>query len=319
MKNAVLTIATGKPLYLRMAVNLARSFMLWNGDGEIPFVLATDRPDLIPADLRGVHVRRIERGEYGEGFAPKLHLDRISPADRTLFVDADCLFYGRATPLFERFRGHPVSAIGTRVGEGEWFGDIATRCKAFGVDALPKFVGAVYYLERGQRSSSVFETARRLKRHYDEMEMVRLRGHPNEEPLISLAMALHHQRPIADDGTLKADAMHFTDRIDVDVFSGKALFVNRNGTSLTTSPGLDRAEPVIAHFNDSFAHRIPYVREAKRLELRLGRGWPGPIADAWAGLTRALPRTGERMMKDLLRPLYRRVFGIRAVRANPRL
>jgi hypothetical protein len=319
MERSVLTIATGKPLYLNMAVGLARSFRLWNATNDIGFTVVTDRPDLIPEDLHFVRIHEIEMGQYGEGFSPKLYLDEFAPAEQTLFIDADCLVYGGLAPVFDRFRGHAVSAVGRDVSTGEWFGDIAARCEAFGIEAIPKFVGALYYLEPGVTARAVFERARQLEARYDEIGLVRLRGRPNEEPLVSLAMALHDQHPVPDDGTIKADAMHFPDGIAVDVFSGRAEFSNTSGLEVTTSPGLVRATPLIAHFNDSFAQELPYVREVKRLDLRLGRGWQGPTADAYAALTETLPRKSRAVAKDLLRPAFRRVFGVRRVQESPRL
>ena len=318
MTRSVLTIATGKPLYLDMAIGLARSFRLWNAHNGIRFTIVTDRPDLIPPDLSEVLVHEITTGQYGIGFSPKLHLDEVAPAEQTLFVDADCLIYGDLTPVFDRFAGRCVSAVGEDVSTGEWFGDVEARCEAFGVDAIPKFVGALYYLEPGKTARDVFETARQLEARYDEIGMVRLRNRPNEEPLLSLAMALHGQHPIRDDGTIKADAMHYLDGIEVDVFKGRAVFSNTRGRVNTTSPGLDVARPVVAHFNDSFAQGIPYLREAKRLDLRLGRGWNGPAADLYAGITQTLPHESRRIVKDVLRPMYRSLFGTRKVKTNPR-
>ena len=320
MTRSVLTIATGKPLYLGMAVALARSFKLWNAGNGIGFTVVTDRPDIIPPDLSDVHVVEIEPGEYGVGFSTKLHIDHFADADATLFIDADCLIYGDLRPVFERFAGTGVSAVGRDVSDGEWFGDIAARCSAFGVEAVPKFVGAMYYLERGPESAAVFKTARELEPRYDEIGLVRLRGRPNEEPLVSLAMALHDQHPVPDDGLIKADAMHFPDGIDVDVFAGNAVFRNTSGlVTTTTTPGLTVARPAVAHFNDAFAEALPYVREARRLDLRLGRGWNGRAADLYAALIETLPRTGLTVAKDALRPVYRRLFGTRAVKTNPRV
>ena len=319
MSKSVLTIATGKPLYLDMAVALARSFKLWNEGNGIGFAIVTDLVHLIPPDLADVEIIEIKPGEYGVGFSTKLHIDHFATANATLFVDADCLVYGDLSPVFRAFAGHGVSAVGRDASDGEWFGDIAARCAAFGIEAIPKFVGAVYYMERGPVSSAVFQKAREIEPQYDEVGLVRLRGRPNEEPLVSLAMALHDQHPVSDDGTIKADAMHYPDGIDVNVFRGRATFYNRSGLRMTTSAGLAVARPVIAHFNDAFAEALPYVREARRLDLRIGRGWSGPLADAYVAATTTAPRTGVRVAKQTLRPLYRRAFGTRKVKTNSRV
>ena len=91
VKRAVLTLALGKPIYLDMAINLARSFFWWHNGSEIQFFIATDQRRLLPRDLPRVSIINILPGQYGSGFSPKLHLDKIALADQTLFVDADCL------------------------------------------------------------------------------------------------------------------------------------------------------------------------------------------------------------------------------------
>src|ERR1700756_1550476 len=101
MKSAVFTIAVGKPLYLRMAFVLARSFRLWNYGGDIGFFLATDADrGSLPADLMDINIIPLKPGQYGRGFSPKLHLDKIAPLDHSLFVDADCLCAGSLAQAF---------------------------------------------------------------------------------------------------------------------------------------------------------------------------------------------------------------------------
>ena len=84
MERAVLAIATGKNLYLQMAVALARSFRLWHRDSDIGFILATDLPDHVPPDLDWIHIHELQPGQYGVGFSTKLNIDRMSPAEKTL-------------------------------------------------------------------------------------------------------------------------------------------------------------------------------------------------------------------------------------------
>ena len=70
------------------------------------------------------------------------------------------------------------------------------------VSAVPRFNGGVYYLERGETCTQVYDTARALLPLYGEIGFELLRGAPNEELLVSLAMALHGQKPVAEDGTI---------------------------------------------------------------------------------------------------------------------
>src|SRR3974390_3329677 len=113
-------------MYLRMAFALARSFRLWERRDQLPFFLPTDAAVFsLPSDLAGIGIIPISPGEYGRGFSPKLHLDKIAPAGRSLFIDADCLCVGPLVNAFEAFRGHGVSVLGREISAGEWFGDLA--------------------------------------------------------------------------------------------------------------------------------------------------------------------------------------------------
>ena len=318
ISRAVVTIATGKKLYMDMAATLARSYHHWNRG--IPFILLTDHASTVPADiegLEGVQVVRKALESMGRGFSIKLFLDQLSPAAETLFIDADCLVTGPVEPVFERFRGQSVSTVGALQSEGEWFGDIDARCRQFDVESVPVFVGSVYYLKDDAISRQVFNQARALVPDYDELGFVRLRDVPNEEPLLSVGMALNGQEPLADDGLLKADAMNFENSIAVDIFSGTASF---DGTgSKKTSWGVTHATPVIAHFNDTYTERPPYTREQSKLKRVYQDGWGKRTAAVYAWGRHQLPHAIISRVKDLGRPMYRALFGAREVQKNPRL
>jgi hypothetical protein len=318
---SIMTLALGKPIFATFAANLVRSFRLWNDPKEVRVVVVTDQPDRIPLDVRRVaEIVIVSPGEYGHGFSPKLHLDRFLVTDQTLFIDADSLCVASVDALFERFAGRAVSVIGQSRSSGEWFGDIATTCRGAGVQSIPVFVGGVYYLERGPLTTSVYERARALESSYDAIGLIRLRGRPNEEPLVAIAMAQHGLDGILDDGTLKAEPVNFPCGVDVDVFRGRATLLNTpHHPRYEPRCPLSVAEPRVVHFCSSHADRRPYTTEAARLERVFGRGWPRWAASAYALATRELPEITREAMKDLLRPAYRAVFGYRPVAASNRL
>jgi hypothetical protein len=317
---AVLTLAMGQPIYIRMAANLARSFIHWHEHSDICFALATDKPGYLPTDVRrAVDVIQVEKDTYGKGFSPKLHLDKLAPAEETLFVDADCLIAGSLEQVFQRFDGHEVSVVGKFIEEGDWFGDVAMLCRRFDLDALPLFVGAVYYLRKGSTCDDIFRTARKLESRYDEIGLVPLRGMPNEEPLMSIAMALHNQTPLPDNGKIKADAMNYPSGIDVDILEGTMTFKNYTGQFRGTACELEEVNPIIGHFNDTFAECDPYTYETARLRKSLADGWPLWAAGAYAKVRHSLPEYVLRSTKNTLRPVYRRIFGTREVKPSARI
>ncbi len=318
MRKAVFTIALGKPLYLRMAVSFARSFRLWHRDSEIDFFLATDADtSSLPPDLSSINIIPLQPGKYGRGFSPKIHLDKIAPADQSLFVDADCLCVGSLAEAFATFQGHSVSVIGREISGGEWAGDVAAICRQFKIPALFRFNGGVYYLERGALCEQVYQTARELEPRYDEIGFVRLRGSPNDEMLVSLAMALHGQKPIPERGDIMNSLLAGPGGLEIDVFGGHSLLRNpKEHPKHNAWYELEEMRPKLVHFLGSDIDEYPYRQEEMRLELVCGKRWPLWMATLRTKLLFTLPRLTWRRCKDVLRPIYHAIFGARAVRGN---
>ncbi|MFN8625565.1 MAG: hypothetical protein U0587_06220 [Candidatus Binatia bacterium] len=319
-RRAVFTIAVGKLIYLRMACALARSFRQWHGDGEIPFFLVTDAAaSTLPRDVQDLPMIRLVPNQYGRGFAPKLYLDKLAPADSALFVDADCLCVGSLESAFDAFAGQCVSVIGREVRNGEWFGDVRAICRQFGVPALPRFNGGVYYLERGETCTRVYETARALLPRYDEIGFKRLRGSPNDEVLISLAMALHGQKPLPERGDIMNSLLAGPCGVELDVFAGHALLRNFKGDP-RHNPWYEQEElrPRLVHFLGGDIHDYPYQQEVRRLALVCERRWPRWLATTIVKLTFSWPWLIRNFAKRLLRPLFHRLFGPRRQRPSGR-
>jgi hypothetical protein len=84
MNRNIITIATGKKLYINLAINLARSFLWWHPDSDITFILVTDQPEFLPPDLTyKIQLHIIQHDELGIGFSSKLHLDELAPGGQT--------------------------------------------------------------------------------------------------------------------------------------------------------------------------------------------------------------------------------------------
>lgn len=319
-EKAVLTLATGKPIYIQMAINLARSFKWWHKHSSIRFVLATDQKQLIPPDLQDIEIIELQPGQYGQGFSPKLHLDKLAPAAKTLFVDADCLCVGSLESVFDRFANRAVSVVGTTISEGEWFGNVAAICERFAVTALPKFNGGVYYMEKGEISDRVYATARELEPQYDEIGLLRLRDRPNDELLMAIAMALHNCTPIPDDGSILSDPQACPGGVFLDVLRGGSRLINPPPPNPLHQPWYPFTEvnPVLVHFLGHHATVYPYKREELRLAFT-ARNWSMLAADAAANLLYSTPYLSKTALKKALRPAYRQLFGVRAIPSSSRL
>lgn len=317
----ILTIATGKEYYINLAINLARSFLWWHPDTNIRFKLVTDKPEYLPADLKDkIKVHPISAGELGTGFSSKLYLDKLADEGQTLFIDSDCLIFSNLERVFDLFKGHAVSVVGSYISNGEWFGDIKAVCDKFNVPHLPKFNGGIYYIEKGSEATAVYETARLLEKQYDEIGFVRLRNQPNDELIMALAMQLHHQTPIADNGTIMSDPQACPGGYKIDVISGKRWLLNPalpDKRHQSWYPFL-KVSPAIFHFLGYYTGHYQYIREAYRLRTALA-GKLNWVAEFNALLTIEYPSRGKNFLKHTFRPLYHKAFGYRKIKGSNRI
>jgi hypothetical protein len=321
LKKNVLTIALGNQLYIDMAVMLARSFLLWNTGNSIEFYIVTDQPQFVPEDVKKkVNVNTIAEGALPAGFSSKLYLDELAPEGQTLFIDSDCLIFGDLSSLFERFEGKAVSVVGGYISDGEWFGDIASVCKKFGVSRIPKFNGGLYYLEKGEQAKAVYNTARELEKNYDDIGFIRLRGKPNDEVLMAVAMQLHQQKPLDDDGTVMSDPQACPGEYQIDIISGKRLLVNppKPHSQHQAWYPFEKVSPLIVHFLGSYTQHYPYKREVYRLQQN-SNGKLNWITELGAKFTIEYPERLKTNLKNTLRPLFHSLFGFRKIKTSQRI
>jgi hypothetical protein len=316
-QRSVLTIATGKPLYINLAVNLARSFYLWHKTADITFSIVTDHPELLPADIASkATVLAIKPGELGEGFSSKLFLDKVASEGQTLFIDSDCLIFGDLSPVFEKFKGMSVAVVGNYISSGEWFGDIKTICKNFNVPHLPKFNGGLYYLENGAAATRVYERARNIEKQYDEIGFVRLRNRPNDEVIMALAMQLENMKPLIDDGNIMSDPQACPGKYKLDVINGRTLLINPplpDPLHQSWYP-FERVTPLIVHFLGQYTLHYPYRREAYLLSHNLTR-----FSNLKSKVTIEYPERLKLFLKNTFRSTYHKLFGVRKIKSSERM
>lgn len=303
-KYAVVTIAVGKNYYLNLAKNLLLSFLRWNNNNDIEFLLVTDNATFFKdfTTLNNVEIKNIHLEDDERSFTSKFLLFEHTNAQENLFIDCDCLIYRDLTGVFSQFKNHDFSTIGKNIDQGSFFCDVKPMLLKLKITYFPKFVGSVYYFKKNEISKSIFQMASNLKARYDELGFIRLRGKENEEPLFASAMANYHQQPIIDDGSIKADAMFF-DEFNCNILQGKAKL--KNNKLLNTYHTPKKSCPAIVHYNDRYTEMAVYLSEQYRLQTTL----PPALANIVAQIKFNLPAQISNSIKQILRPLYHKILG----------
>jgi hypothetical protein len=210
-----------------------------------------------------------------------------------------------------------VSVIGRNISSGEWFGDIAPICRRLGVAEMPRFNGGVYYLERGDACSRVYAAARKLEARYDAIGFARLRGHANDEVLVSAAMALHGQQPTPERGDIMNSMLAGPAGVDIDILGGRIVLRNtRSHPRHNPWYEMEVMRPRLIHFLGGDIDGFPYRREEIALSLACGRRWPRPMASLASRVCFAWPALAWGGVKAVLRPLLHAVSGPRKIRSS---
>lgn len=258
----VLTIAYGSKKYLRMGRALA--FSVHHHDAEARLAVVTDTPSyfddvydhVVPVDL-----------SYGSGVTQKLHLDRYSPFEETLFIDSDCLLYDSLAPLWAFFAvedGFGVRSWGplTRGDQCQGVRDFDRYLDYFGLEGIPNLKGGFYYFNDSEASTQVFRTARRVYEVRDEAGLTSFKNAAVADEAV-IATAMRHcgidPIPLAspDDAPVNT-FLGRTEPVEINVLEGKSRFI-KNGTPV---------ESAAVHYPIGTHDGYCYLRDVHRLEFK---------------------------------------------------
>jgi hypothetical protein len=315
MDRSIITIAVGTPYYLGLAENLLKSFLLWNADNEIRFLLVTDNASFYNKYQNNpkVSLKQIDLDETSKSFTSKFKLFDNAFTINNLFVDCDCLIYKDVGFIFEMFEGRSFSAIGNDIVEGDFFCDVKKMLEYFKLTALPKFVGSIYFFKKDAKAGHIFEVAAGLKSRYDELGFVRLRDKENEEPLFAVSLKLENEDLIPNNGTIKADLMYYKNLVS-NVLTGKA---HASGPIVKITGGEEiqkNCSPAILHFNGPYSESYHYKMEAFRLNSN------NLVAiNLVVFIKIQLPHILNTGLKNLFRPIYRLFLGYRKIEQSKRM
>jgi hypothetical protein len=290
--DGLITIAYGPRKYLRMARALALSYRRLGG--RRPLAVVTDRAGA--AQLLGCFDLVVPvDAAIGPGVVHKLHLDRYTPFDATLFVDSDCLFYKDPERLWRLYARGDVTARGWRYLTGdspyerdhpyEWVADMKRFLGAAGIARLPHFNSGAFFFRRSETAAALFATARALYDRRHELGLLPFKNAPvADEPILGIAMErcgvpLDPWNP--EEGM--ETAIRMSQPVELDVLRGRACFRKDDGLR----------SPCLMHFNVDAQESLVYQREICRLELERARFAGDARVRLTAGSRVAIARLGR--------------------------
>ena len=193
-------LATEHRKYYEMACNLARSIRFQ--DPSRPIALICDE-SLVTDDriARFDRIVLLPRRDRFVGVLNKLRLFEVSPFERSLFVDGDCLMMrSSVSPYWQSFTGG-CNTLGQKLTEGQWKGlDIRTITREIGTDYLVKMNAGVIFFDRSPLSEHMFEYMIDLFGHKAAKVSTIHQNRPGQysmEPILGAAMARFGVEPMS--------------------------------------------------------------------------------------------------------------------------
>lgn len=202
-----ITVAFDLPKYVDMAVRFAQSARYF--DPERRICLVHNEKVSLPGRYEGLFddVILLPTVAGYVGCMNKIRLNAVTPYERTMYVDADCLLVKNDIGRYwQRLAGTPFTMTGTKRSAGRWNNlDFAGTCAFFGIPYVVQMNSGVFYFEKGRDSDRFFETLHALYRdHRDSLSNIHQgrAGQYADEPLFGTAMGMFGIEPFSgfDDG-----------------------------------------------------------------------------------------------------------------------
>ena len=134
-----------------------------------------------------------------KGAMNKLRLFGLTPYERTMYIDSDCLLFSPRIEFFWRkYRGQAFAVEGRRQSKGPAFGcslgvkDAGELCRLFGLAYITVFNAGVIYFEKTEASKAVFDRTLEIYNgpHREAVSYgYKHKGEYNDEPFFGVALA----------------------------------------------------------------------------------------------------------------------------------
>ena len=299
IEKGVFTVVTNNQKYLSFAFALARSYRYHNSL-EIPFFIVSDSDFKLPGDLKWVRKKIISRELMGKGLEVRFSFDEVSPALKSLYIDADSLIYRNISDLFD-IPNESINVIGTTITEGSWDDmEVPGVLSQFKIPYLIRYCGAFYFITKSELSGRICEQVKSLAK--SDYPFQQHTYSINDEPVFSVSMASAGVLPIKDTGYVWGDVHQLRSHRDMNVLEGIARFNNSKAKANYKFwiPEGDYS-PAIVHYGGGNYNKNPWLFDAARLKFYYKLGVGKNASNFLANLFVKSPYLGLKKINSIFR------------------
>ncbi|MDR0410763.1 MAG: hypothetical protein LBH75_02160 [Treponema sp.] len=218
-EKGLITIAIGKK-YAVQARYLALSAML-NSPQTIRAVV-TDTPEALESVF---DVTIPYDPSLGSPFAAKTRLNRYTPFEKTLFMDADSLVVHSLDSYWQSLDKRCFAYTGDLITSGVWYVDVEKTMTRFGLAWLPKFNSGMFLFDKSEAADRVFDTAFALMQDGLDVDFFRAEMLP-DEPFLAISLAQNNTPPFEDYGRFSRTLID-AKKIRLNTVEQTAFFIKR--------------------------------------------------------------------------------------------
>lgn len=195
-----LVLALHDPRYMDLAANFALSVRRVENR---PVSVVTSPHIEVKPEYQPLFDQVIQQTDHPtlKGAMVKTLLSGLTPYDRTMYIDSDCLLFNARIEFFWRkYKGESFAVEGHKQHQGPVFAcslgvkQAEDLCALVGVEALTVFNAGVMYFEKDEAADRIFQTAIDLFEgpHKDDISYpYKHAGEYADEPYFACALAMH--------------------------------------------------------------------------------------------------------------------------------
>ncbi|MGF7207277.1 hypothetical protein GGE65_001850 [Skermanella aerolata] len=270
MSEGYILISTGPEKYFDMAIQAAKSMRLF--DPMRPICIACDDERLLDSPKADIFTNKYLIPDdmlHLKGTEFHLFVNRMSPFDRTMYVDADCLIASsRIVAIWEKLKEYHVTFPGIERSSGFWRLEIPPLIERFGLEFIVQLNGGVFFFDRSPEAEDFFKVAQDFFINHRDVATVKHRkgGGFSNESIWGLTMAKTRMK-----------IYPLSDCWNISTLKWSAWYIGEDPLSLHLTKSDSSYQPAICHFIGLGQGHCPndlYAKFSEMINIQLNQKLP---------------------------------------------